>query len=119
MNADEQLLQRLFSNLIDNAIKHTETFVKITAEIENETYRIEISDDGKGIPLEDQTQIFDRFYRVDSARSRQKNLSTGSGAGLGLSISKWIAEIHKGTLKLTKSDGNGSVFTVKFPISKQ
>jgi signal transduction histidine kinase len=119
MLADEQLLQRLFTNLIDNAIKHTKTQVKIKAGIENGNYQIAISDDGAGIPTENQTHIFERFYRVDTARSRQKNLSTGTGAGLGLSISKWITEIHNGTIELTRSDADGSVFTVKFPISGQ
>lgn len=119
MLADEQLLQRLFSNLIDNAIKYTKTFVEINATIQNGNYKIEISDDGNGIPAENQTHIFERFYRVDSARSRQKNLTTGSGAGLGLSISKWITEIHNGTIELTKSDAEGSVFTVKFPIPRK
>ena len=118
MQADEQMLKRLFANLLDNAIKHTKTSVNINAALENGTYKIEFSDDGEGIPTENQTQIFERFYRVDKARSRQKEATVGSGAGLGLSISKWIAEIHNGTLELTKSDLHGSVFSVTFPRSK-
>ncbi|MGI8670718.1 MAG: sensor histidine kinase [Aridibacter sp.] len=119
LQADEQLLQRLFSNLVDNAVKHSKTFVKINAARENGNYRIEISDDGSGIPAENQKHIFERFYRADFARSRSKNSSVGSGAGLGLSISKWIAEIHNGTIELTKSNTDGSVFTVKFSIPQK
>jgi heavy metal sensor kinase len=118
MKADEQMLKRLFANLIDNAIKHTKTKVNIIASLENGTYKIDFSDDGEGIAVEDQTQIFERFYRVDKARSRQKEATVGSGAGLGLSISKWISEIHNGTLELTKSDLHGSVFSVTFPQSQ-
>ena len=116
--ADEHLLRRLFTNLIDNAIKHTKTRVIVGASLENGRYKIEVSDDGEGIPVESQSQIFDRFYRVDKSRSRWKKSPVGSGAGLGLSISRWIAELHNGTLELTRSDPEGTVFTLTFPASK-
>ncbi len=116
--ADEQLLARLFSNLLDNAIKHTKSFVKISAKIENENCIVKISDDGNGIPAEEQNRVFDRFYRVDPSRSREKTQATGSGAGLGLAISKWIAESHEGTLELISSDTNGSIFGATIPMPK-
>lgn len=117
MQADEQLLKRLFSNLLANALKYTKTSININAQLENGIYKIVFSDDGEGVPIENQAHIFERFYRADKARVRQKDSPAGSGAGLGLSISKWIAEVHNGTIELTKSDSQGSVFTVNFPVS--
>ena len=73
MQADEQLLKRLFTNLIDNAVKYAKTSVKVDAKSVNGFYEITISDDGEGIAKENQTHIFERFYRADKARSRQKN----------------------------------------------
>jgi heavy metal sensor kinase len=117
MFADQKLLQRLFSNLLDNAVKYAKSNVKIATALKNKTLEIEFSDDGEGIPLEIQSRIFERFYRADRARSRQKESLTGSGAGLGLSISKWIAEMHNGTIELAHSDKSGTAFTIIFPIS--
>jgi heavy metal sensor kinase len=118
INADEQLLRRLFTNLIDNAVKFAKTYVNIEAKLNKGFYEIIISDDGEGISLENQTHIFERFYRAEKARSRQKPTNAGSGAGLGLSISQWITEIHQGTLELVKSDAEGTTFSVRFPASK-
>lgn len=117
-SGDAQLLRRLFSNLIDNALKHAKSRVKITAERLADSYEINISDDGAGISPEAQPHIFERFYRADKARSRNANISAGSGAGLGLAISKFIAEAHDGTLALAKSDSRGSIFIVRFPAEK-
>lgn len=118
MLADERLLERLFTNLIDNGLKHAKTKVMITAGIKEGAYAITFEDDGSGILNENRDQIFERFFREDAARSRKKGHFRGSGAGLGLSISRWIAEVHQGTLKLNKSDKNGSFFTVELPVSK-
>lgn len=117
MDADQLLLNRLFSNLLDNAVKHAKSTVTITTSLNYKTLEIKFSDDGEGIPAESQSHIFDRFYRADKVRSRQKESLTGSGAGLGLSISKWIVEVHNGKLALLESDHRGSVFSIKFPTS--
>jgi two-component system sensor histidine kinase BaeS len=69
-----------------------------------------VADTGTGIPAEDQPYIFDRFYRANKARTR-----AAGGAGLGLSIARWIATLHKGTLGLTASGAEGTVFTVRLP----
>lgn len=116
INADEELLKRLFFNLLDNAIKYTpaDGWVKIRAEISDSAYSITVADTGKGISEEDRKHIFERFYRADKARSRG---ASESGAGLGLSISLWISEAHDGKLKLVKSDANGSAFLVELPSS--
>ncbi|REJ76280.1 MAG: HAMP domain-containing protein [Acidobacteria bacterium] len=115
IEGDEHLLRRLFTNLIDNAIKHAGSQVAIRGFKEEGIYRIEVSDDGPGIPVINQPHIFERFYRVDKSRSNESRSLFGSGAGLGLSIAKWIAERHDGHLELTQSDSRGSVFTVNLP----
>ena len=77
-------------------------------------YSVSISDTGGGIPAELWPRIFERFFRVDKARSR--SASDGGGAGLGLAISRWIAEAHQGRLELTRSDLTGSSFTAYLPV---
>lgn len=118
MRGDEQLLRRLFLNLLDNAIKYNREDgtgrVSVRGEITADSYRITISDTGIGIPKEQQAKIFERFYRIDKARSR-KHETLMSGAGLGLSIAKWIAEIHQGNLELVSSDETGSIFAINLP----
>lgn len=117
-SGDSQLLRRLFSNLIDNALKHAKSHVKVSAEKRDDYFEITVVDDGAGIPTKAQPHIFERFYRADKAHSRDEKAQTGSGAGLGLAISKFIAEAHDGTIILAKSDSSGSIFTVKFPALK-
>jgi two-component system OmpR family sensor kinase len=115
MRGDEQLLRRLFMNLLDNAIKYNreggQVFVR--GEKTADFYRITIADTGAGIPKEDETKIFERFYRADKARSRASETAT-SGAGLGLSIAQWIAELHQGKIELVSSSETGSIFAVVF-----
>jgi heavy metal sensor kinase len=122
MSGDEQLLQRLFINLLDNAIKYNRDAgkVSITGKAAVDGYEILISDTGRGILPEEKAKIFERFYRADKARSRSNGTaatgagSANSGAGLGLSIAGWIAEIHHGQIALLSSDENGSTFVVYF-----
>jgi signal transduction histidine kinase len=76
---------------------------------------VSVADSGPGVPREMQARIFDRFFRVDTARSRQDG--DKGGAGLGLSIARWIAEAHRGSLELTRSDAYGSVFSAFLPLS--
>jgi two-component system OmpR family sensor kinase len=116
LNGDESLLRRLFLNLLDNAIKYNRDSgtVSVICLKNTESFLVEIIDSGAGIPYAEQTHIFDRFYRVDKARSRIEETET-SGAGLGLSIARWITEIHHGTIKIVSSDTSGSVFAVEFP----
>jgi two-component system, OmpR family, sensor kinase len=106
---DQDLLRRLVVNLLDNAIRYTPDGGAVSVALENQgpDIRIVVSDTGIGIPAECAEHVFDRFYRVDQARSR------GDGEfGLGLSIAKWIAESHRGTLELSRTSELGSTFTV-------
>lgn len=104
-----QRLRQLLGNLIDNAIKYTPDRGTISLSLfrDGEWARLEVADTGIGIAPEHLPHIFDRFYRVDKARSR-----TGGGTGLGLAIAKGIAEQHGGRVLVTSEPGKGSVFTV-------
>jgi len=117
---DEGLLRQLILNLLDNAIKHTprEGEVYVSLERQDSEHRIIVSDTGMGIAPEAQPHIFERFYRVDKSRSRTEASDLGAGAGLGLSIAKWIAETHHGRLELRTSDETGSVFVASLPASE-
>jgi len=115
---DEGLLRRMMMNLIGNAIKYTPRggTVGITCQAEGERYILTVTDSGPGIPSELQERIFDRFFRVDSARSREDG--DKGGAGLGLSIARWIAEAHGGSLELVSSGIKGSVFSAFLRVSR-
>jgi heavy metal sensor kinase len=115
IRADESLLRRMILNLLDNAIKYTPDGGRVTVICRRtaDDYVLSIADTGGGIPADLQPRIFERFFRVDKARSRAEN--DGGGAGLGLSISRWIAEAHHGRLELTSSNSGGSTFTAFLP----
>jgi heavy metal sensor kinase len=119
---DEELIRRMLLNLLDNAIKYTpaDGRVSVRCEAQGKEYVLTVSDTGAGIPVEAQSQIFQRFYRADKARSRNESSSgyaiTTSGAGLGLSIARLVAEAHKGRLELLRSDERGSVFVATLPL---
>jgi two-component system OmpR family sensor kinase len=111
---DRIRLRQLFLNLIDNAIKYTPEggSVSLTVDRQDGMALFRVEDTGMGIPQEEIGKIFDRFYRVDKARSREMG-----GSGLGLSIARWIAEMHRGTITVTSELHKGSSFTVSLPIS--
>jgi len=102
-------------NLLDNAIKYTPAggMINVDCRLDGSSYVIRVSNTGPGIPAELQSRIFERFFRADKARSRAEG-DTG-GAGLGLSIARWIAEAHNGRLELTQSDSSGTTFTAYLP----
>jgi two-component system OmpR family sensor kinase len=116
--ADEALLGRMLLNLLDNAIKYSprDTAVELSCTRASNHYLIRVADQGQGITPDLQPRIFERFFRADKSRARVET-ETG-GAGLGLSIALWIAEAHNGRLELTRSDANGSVFTVTLPAPR-
>ena len=110
---NEEQLYRLISNLIINAIQYTPAKGQITVildSIDNQAL-IQIQDTGIGIPHSEQKRIFDRFYRVNSDRSRH----TG-GSGLGLAIAKAIIQSHKGSIQVQSELNKGSTFTIKLPL---
>ena len=119
-DGDADLLGRLMLNLLDNAIKHSPVDGTVTLSLVRvgREYWIGVADQGPGIPLEEQGQIFERFFRADKARSRDGTTDT-SGAGLGLAIARWIAEAHRGRLELVRSDASGSEFQLALPASSE
>jgi two-component system phosphate regulon sensor histidine kinase PhoR len=112
INGDYFKLEQVFINLVDNAVKYTETgeiTIKVTG---NETsVSISVSDTGIGIPPQDLSHIFERFYVIDKSRSRQMG-----GTGLGLSIVKHIVLLHNGQVDVKSEPGTGSTFTIILPL---
>lgn len=113
-DVDEVKLSLAISNLVENAIKynHEEGQVRVTLDADHKFFYVQVSDTGVGIPKEFQERVFERFYRVDKARSRE----TG-GTGLGLSITKNIILLHQGAIRLKSEEGEGAVFTVRIPLN--
>src|SRR5277367_362830 len=114
VRGDPALLRRMILNLLDNAIKYTGEGgrVDISCRTTQTACEVHIIDTGPGIPPELHSRIFERFFRADPARSRS---GREGGAGLGLSISLWIAQAHHGRLELVRSDATGSHFAVHLP----
>jgi len=113
LHGDGELIKRMILNLLDNAVKYTPKDGRISISLlrQNGNAEIIVRDTGIGIPKADQSHVFDRFYRVDKARSR----SLG-GAGLGLSIVSWIVEAHSGKISVDSTPNQGSTFTVELPL---
>jgi len=118
IKADPAKLSRLFMNLIDNALKYSDSGGRVDVSVtrHNDHVCTAISDTGPGIPLEHLPQLFDRFYRVDKARSRSVSGASSSGAGLGLSIAQWLAQVHGGYIEVESTENQGSTFMVWLPI---
>jgi two-component system phosphate regulon sensor histidine kinase PhoR len=108
---DSQRLEQVLVNLIHNAVKFTRSGgeVVLGAEAVSGEVRFAVRDTGIGIPADDVTRIFERFYRVDKSR-------TGSGTGLGLSIAKHIVEAHRGKIWAESVEGRGSTFYFSIPV---
>lgn len=111
--ADRARLEELLLNLIRNAIKYNKIngWIKISAKRSGRKLCIKIEDSGFGIAKKHLPYVFERFYRIDSARTRNSG-----GSGLGLAICKWIAEIHGGTISVESTIGLGSTFTICLPV---
>jgi two-component system phosphate regulon sensor histidine kinase PhoR len=110
--ADHESIRQILDNLVDNAIKYTPENgnVKVTLIPEGNRLRLAVKDNGIGIPHEDLPRIFERFYRVDRARSREMG-----GTGLGLSIVKHLVQSMHGTVEAQSEPGLGSTFVVRLP----
>jgi two-component system phosphate regulon sensor histidine kinase PhoR len=123
IEADEDRLRQIIMNLLANGISYTPEGGQVSIHAEPVTskgigermdydhIRIHISDTGIGIPKKDLPRIFERFYRVDKARSR-----SSGGTGLGLSIVKHLVELHRGSISVDSKVGNGSTFTIELPV---
>lgn len=114
IEADEDMINQLFINLLNNSIKFTpkDGSIDINLCSNGDKIELKVSDTGIGIAAEDQNHVFDRFFKVDSARR-----PSIKGNGLGLSIVKKIVDLHYGTIKIQSKLGEGTTFTVLFPIT--
>jgi two-component system phosphate regulon sensor histidine kinase PhoR len=112
--ADDEGMQTIIDNLISNAIRYTppEGRVLVSCKTNGDHVTIEVSDTGIGIAPEQQERVFERFYRVDKARSREKG-----GTGLGLSIVKHLVQSFGGKMTLKSTIGRGSTFSVSVPLA--
>jgi signal transduction histidine kinase len=112
LNGDEDLLKRMVLNLLDNAVKFTASGGQVSVSLvrHNGHAQLTVADTGIGIPEIAQPYVFDRFYRVDKARSREQG-----GAGLGLSIVSWIVAVHEGNITMDSKPGEGTKFIVELP----
>jgi len=114
VNGDSFLLEQMLLNLLDNAVKYTKHGeVILRARKEGEKVIVQVEDTGIGIPPEHLNRIFERFYRVDKARSRELG-----GTGLGLSIVKHIVQLHDGEIHVDSRPGRGTTFTIYFPTKE-
>lgn len=111
---DEVKLERAFTNLVENAIKYNNDggWVRVSLNADHNYFYVKIVDNGVGIPEDAVDKIFERFYRVDKARSR----NTG-GTGLGLSITRTIIRLHRGVIKVHSEYGSGTTFHIRIPLN--
>jgi two-component system, OmpR family, phosphate regulon sensor histidine kinase PhoR len=115
-SGDRPKIYRVCQNLIVNAVKYNDEKgeVHVTLKLHKNSIQLEIKDDGQGIPAEDIKRIFERFYRVEKSRSKEKG-----GTGLGLAIVKHILEGHKSKISVTSTLGKGSIFSFSLPLAKK
>jgi heavy metal sensor kinase len=114
VSADRLILRQALVNLLDNAIKYSPANSRIrvyVGRMPDNRVALDVTDQGPGIPNEHQPYVFDRFYRVDKARTRE-----WGGAGLGLSIAQWAVEAHSGQLTLKSEEGQGATFRISLPL---
>ena len=129
INGDRQYLMQMMTNLVQNAIKYVKgenKIVQVEAGCDRQSPHayawVRVSDNGPGIPSEHLAHLFDRFYRVDKARTRldesgaQADLNNATSTGLGLAIVQWIARVHGGEASVRSEVGQGSTFEVRLPL---
>lgn len=112
LRVDAERMRQVLRNLVANAIRHSPEVgrVQLSARADDAATRLEVSDDGPGIPADDLERVFERFYRSDRARSPD-----AGGAGLGLAIARWIVELHGGTIRAAQADPHGCRIIVELP----
>ena len=115
VDADRERVHQVLFNLVDNAVRFTPEGgeVAIEAHRHNGSVEVTVADTGVGIPSEHLPRLFERFYRVDSARAREDG-----GTGIGLAIARSVVEAHGGHIKAESEQGQGSVFTFDLPVAE-
>ena len=115
VNADPDRIGQVLTNLLDNAVRHTPAGGRVTVQAsrDHDDARVTVTDTGEGIAAEHLPPVFDRFYRVDTARDRRHG-----GSGIGLSIARAIARAHGGSLEAASpGPGAGATFTLRLPMA--
>jgi signal transduction histidine kinase len=112
IEADDERLHQVVANLVANAVRHSprDGHVLVRAIALADGAHLEVVDEGPGIPAEEATRVFERFYRADSARS-----SRDGGSGLGLAIAQWIVELHGGDIRVENNEPHGCRMVVRIP----
>ena len=112
---DEGKLSLILTNLIENAIKYNreQGKVNVILDADHQFFTVQVADTGIGIPEDSIQHIYERFYRVDKSHSREIG-----GTGLGLAITKGAVQLLRGSIKVESIQGEGSVFTVKIPLTR-
>jgi signal transduction histidine kinase len=115
VSADRLVLREAVTNVLDNALKYSPADSTVTIRVEQAADRamVAVADQGPGIPREHRERIFDRFFRIDEARSRD-----AGGAGLGLAIAKWAVDVHGGQITVDERPGGGSEFRIVLPLGR-
>ncbi|GAA1307504.1 hypothetical protein Psi02_46000 [Planotetraspora silvatica] len=114
VDAAPTLLDRLVANLLENARRYARQAIQIQVRRHGSTAELIVTDDGPGIPAPDRERVFERFFRLDSARCRRRG-----GAGLGLAIARDIAHAHNGTLHVEDAAGPGARFVLRLPVARR
>ncbi|MFP7493960.1 HAMP domain-containing sensor histidine kinase [Terribacillus saccharophilus] len=110
VKADSNMLKQVVYILLSNSIKYSDDVIGISVQAAQDQAILSVTDYGEGLDKEDQSRIFDRFYRVDKARTRESG-----GSGLGLAIAKQLVELHEGKIEVESTIGEGSTFTISLP----
>jgi signal transduction histidine kinase len=113
-NIDPSTFRQALINLVDNAVKYTPPNGRIGVAVRRAAEGmavLEITDEGPGISRENESRIFERFYRIDKGRSRDSG-----GAGLGLAITRWAVEVNGGRIEVESEEGRGSIFRIVLPV---
>lgn len=115
VEVDVDRMRQVLLDLADNAIKYTppEAHINFAVQCYDSTAQVSVADNGPGIPAEDRAHLFDRFYRAEQSRTREKG-----GAGLGLAIAKKIVDAHRGSISVAAPDEGGTVFSVRLPLAR-
>ena len=113
-DVDKVKLNLAVTNLVENAIKYNvdSGWVRVTLDADNKYFYVKVADSGIGIPEDSVDHIFERFFRVDKARSREVG-----GTGLGLSITKNVIQMHHGVIDVESTQGEGTTFSMRIPLN--
>jgi two-component system OmpR family sensor kinase len=120
VTGDDARLRQVMTNLIGNALSHTPAGAGVTVRLRPEQGAgvIEVADQGPGLTPEQAGRVFERFYRVDTARTRSTEAATG-GSGLGLAIVAALVAAHRGTVEVESEPGHGATFRVRLPLAPE